>query len=395
VNKTAKIIAFMKAHPPHYDEHGWLEKVALKFHTSKGYVQGVAWRHNITTPRKIDGKTPDIRAEVFADRRIKALEAEKKKLEAKNRELSKLLDEETELKQKLAATQAISTYEIKPKCSSRTSEAVAVMVASDWHVEEIVQPKHVNNLNIYNPTISKECGEAFFKNGLRLTEIFAKDVKIETIVLALLGDFLSNDIHPELAETNAMLPMVACRYAQDMIASGIEFLLDYSKCNLIIPTAVGNHSRTTPDIRHATEQGHSLEFYMYHNLATYFRDEKRVQFLIAEGYHSFLDIFGVTIRFHHGHQIRYQGGVGGIYIPVHKAINQWNKAKHADCDVFGHWHMLRDGGNFVSNGSMIGWNPYAISIKADYEPPRQAYFLVDKHRGRTINAPILFPERRT
>jgi len=44
--------------------------------------------------------------------------------------------------------------------------------------------------------------------------------------------------------------------------------------------------------------------------------------------------------------------------------------------------------NFVSNGSLIWYNAYAESIKADFEKPAQAFFLVDKKRGKTIQAPI-------
>ena len=85
----------------------------------------------------------------------------------------------------------------------------------------------------------------------------------------------------------------------------------------------------------------------------------------------------------------YQGGVGGIYIPVNKSIAQWSKAKHADLDIFGHFHQLRDGGNFLCNGSMIGYNAFALSIKADFEEPKQILTLIDKRRGRTCTWPIL------
>jgi hypothetical protein len=104
--------------------------------------------------------------------------------------------------------------------------------------------------------------------------------------------------------------------------------------------------------------------------------------------HSYLQVYDTTIRFQHGHAIKYGGGVGGIYIPVNKAIAQWNKARHADLDVFGHFHQQRDGGNFVVNGSLIGYNAFAMSIKADYEQPKQALFLMDKKRGRTCLWPL-------
>ena len=128
---------------------------------------------------------------------------------------------------------------------------------------------------------------------------------------------------------------------------------------------------------------------MYCNLADHYRHEPRIKFLIAEGMHSYLDVYGQTIRFQHGHAIKYNGGVGGIYIPVNKAIAQWNKARHADIDVFGHFHQNIFAPNFVCNGSLIGYNTFALSIKADFEHPKQAMFLMDKKRGRTAMWPIL------
>ena len=40
------------------------------------------------------------------------------------------------------------------------------------------------------------------------------------------------------------------------------------------------------------------------------------------------------------------------------------------------------------NGSLAGYSPYALSIKADYNEPSQVFFLMDKKRGKTIVAPI-------
>jgi len=47
---------------------------------------------------------------------------------------------------------------------------------------------------------------------------------------------------------------------------------------------------------------------------------------------------------------------------------------------------------FVVNGSLIGYNAFALSIKAEYEPPSQAFFLIDKKRFRSVTIPILFDE---
>lgn len=331
------------------------------------------------------------RKSVTGDLRIAEVTNEVKSLKAR---YAVALRSIAALREKLAYKKAlagtVSTHVIEAKVPSGTTEATPILVASDWHIEEQVRPEMVSGLNEYNLDIARERGDKFFRNGLRLVEICQQDTTINTVVLALLGDFFSNDIHDELAEVNQLLPMDACLMAQDMIASGIQFLLDNSKFDIVIPTASGNHARTTRQVHISTEAGHSLEYMMYQNLASYFRKEPRVKFIIERGYHTYVQVQGLIVRFSHGHQLRYQGGIGGLYIPAGKALAQWNKAKRADLDIFGHFHSRKDGGNFISNGSMIGYNAYAVSIKADYEPPQQVFTLIDNKRGRTISAPILF-----
>ncbi len=287
--------------------------------------------------------------------------------------------------------QSLDTFEIKPKLSKGTAEGTVVMVASDWHIEENVGAE-VGGLNIFNVEIAKQRAERFFQAGLRLMQLLQQDIKIDTLVLALLGDFISNDIHEEFADVAELQPIHALATVQGYLISGIKFLLLHSSFKIVIPCHSGNHARTTKTTRFSAENGHSLEYLMYLHLAAYFRNEPRVQFIIPEGMHSYLKVYDTTIRFQHGHAVKYGGGVGGIYIPVNKAIAQWDKARRADLNVFGHFHQLRDGGNFICNGSLIGYNAFALSIKADYEQPKQALFLIDRRRGRTCTWPILVGE---
>lgn len=279
---------------------------------------------------------------------------------------------------------------IKPKKGDNESEATCFWIASDWHVEENVDPKVVLGLNEYNMAIAKERSEAYFRTGLRITDILARDIAIDTIVIALLGDFITNDIHDELVEINEVGPMHAAIYAQNLIASGIQYVLDNSKYNLIIQCHSGNHGRTTKTSQMSTENAHSLEYFMYVYLRDYFRNNKRVIFNIADGFMSYLDVYDYKVRFLHGHTVKYGGGIGGMTIPINKAIAGWDSTGHADLTVMGHFHKYGDGGNWLTNGSMIGYNGYALSIKASFEKPKQALFLIDKKRGKTMTCPIMF-----
>jgi hypothetical protein len=186
--------------------------------------------------------------------------------------------------------------------------------------------------------------------------------------------------------------MEAVMFAERLLKSCIQYILDNSTVDLVIPCNAGNHSRITKKQRHSTDVGNSLETIMYYHLAEYFKGNKRVTFVLQQGYHVILPIFdNFKIRFHHGQNIKFGGGVGGLYIPARKAISQWQKEEQVQLDCFGHLHTFKmDGDLFICNGSMIGYSPFAIAIKGDYEKPRQTFFLVDKKRGKSIVCPISF-----
>jgi len=338
--------------------------------------------------KKIPPKVEDTVKEDFTAYREKNDSATLKK---KNRVL---MDEVERLRNEVEGFERIkpvNTFTIKPKSDNSKGEATVVVLASDFHIEERVDPETVNDLNTHNLDIARKRATEFFQVALRLTEILQKDVRIDTMILALLGDFITGDIHEEMLETAEIEPTLAIIEAQKLLTSGIQFLLDNSKLNLVIPCHSGNHARTTKESRHATEAGHSLEYIMYHMMSDHFRNEKRVKFIIPRSYHSFITVYDEVIRFHHGHNIRYGGGIGGLTIPVNKAIAQWNKSrKDVTLDCFGHWHTRFDGGNFIANGSNIGFNAFAVSIKASYDRPSQTLFLIDKKRGKTCVWPILY-----
>jgi hypothetical protein len=291
--------------------------------------------------------------------------------------------------------QGNAPFVIEPKRGSGTSEATAVIVASDWHIEETVGAE-VGGLNTYSLEQAEQRAVNFFQSALRLVNLLKQDVAIPHIVLALLGDFITNaEMHNgDMAENCSLPPTLALAKAQNLLLSSIDFLLAHTEAQFTLVCHSGNHARTTHKIRFGAENGHSLEYLMYLTLAKVYRDEKRITFIISEGMHSYLDLYpgetgATTIRFHHGHAVKYGGGVGGIFIPVNKAIAMWNQGRRATLDVFGHFHTLLDGGTFVANGSLIGYNSFALSIRAAFEKPRQVLFLIDKRRGKTCTWPIL------
>jgi hypothetical protein len=221
------------------------------------------------------------------------------------------------------------------------------------------------------------------------------------MIVCLGGDFLSGNIHDDITENNLAGMNDAILNAHDKIIGGLDYLLEHTDVEqFTIPCHSGNHGRLTKEQRIATEAQNSIEYTMYQFLRRHYRNEPRMRFLISESYLSHVVLWdSYTIRFHHGHNIRYGGGIGGIYIPVNKKINEWNKARIKDengkiippvsLDVFGHFHTYIDAGNFVANGSLIGYNAFAQAIGASVEQPQQAFFLVNKRwNAKTMATPI-------
>lgn len=328
-----------------------------------------------------------------------ALDKEKKDLEKQKTQAKKkyefLLEESEKYRDLYEASIQLKenispiVYEYKPL--SNDTESVAVVLASDWHIEERVKPETVNGLNNFGIKIARTRVEQFFVNTLKLVEKEQNATKIDTLVLALLGDFISGNIHEELLENCELPPIEAMIEVENMIIGGIQYLLDHSELKLIIPCHVGNHTRITKKVHIATEAGNSLETIMYHHIKNHFNGNPRVEVLISPSYLSYLDLWGYTICFSHGHAVKYGGGVGGLTIPLRKAVAQWQKTRRADLYCIGHWHQFLDIGEAIVNGSLVGYNAFALFIKAEYERPVQTFFLINKRYNRkTVVCPILF-----
>lgn len=274
----------------------------------------------------------------------------------------------------------------KVRGNPRKAQATAVVVASDWHVDEIVKPSTVQGRNRYNPDIAQTRADKLFRKAVILTDRNRSDTTIDQCLLVLAGDFISGNIHEELLENTAMPPIDAIMYAQDLLDAGIRYLKEHGGFKQItVVCKSGNHSRITGKIRHATREGNSLEWAMYHNLA---KRHPELSWIIEESYLTTIRVYDEVVRCHHGDAIKYAGGVGGLEVPMKRAYYQWNMTEAATVNIMGHYHSYVPGYNTV-NGSLIGYNAYAAHNKFAYQPPIQAYILLDAARGITIHAPIL------
>lgn len=280
-----------------------------------------------------------------------------------------------------------------PIRARRKEEACAVVLASDWHVEERVEAAKVNGVNAYSPAIARKRAARFVEGVLWLLETERAGARVETLVLGAIGDFITGWIHEENLHGNDLAPTEAVLLAQDLLCMVVSTLLKRGGLKTLrVVCSRGNHGRITKKTHINAAARLSYEWLMFKTLAQRFEADRRVEFIIEDGLHTYVEVYDRTLRFSHGDSLKYEGGVGGLTIPLRKAIGRWNKARRADLDLIGHWHQLQYGGDFVVNGSLIGWNGYAAWIGASPEPPQQAFLLMRPGRGVAAFAPIFVTE---
>jgi len=307
-----------------------------------------------------------------------------KELDARDSSLASLWLMEKGRKQRIKIPRSLPR-----KGKKRHSTSWAFAVASDWHAGEYVDPETVSGLNAFDLDIFHKRATKFFKNSLYLTDLVRAGTDIPVFVLALLGDFISGEIHQEIREESLGSATEMTALVTDVLCDGIDFLLKEGGFeHILIPCSFGNHGRNTKEIRSSTAWKTSYEYLMYSFLAKLYKDNPKVHFQLSRGYHNYFDVMDkYKLRLHHGDAIRYAGGVGGITIPVNKAVAQWNKSpagRNTYLDIFGHYHQSKSDNCWISNGSLVGYNAFAMKIKADYEPPRQQFFTIEKDHGLTF-----------
>jgi hypothetical protein len=336
---------------------------------------------------------------------LTAAELEKNKLETRILSLKREVDEVKRLvrywndvaevrARELEAIAALgkmnSPILIEPSEKTGTSETTAILNLGDWHSEEIVDPEKVGGMNKYDLKIADQRIRKVFDGAVTLLNIWRSQTKIDTMVTHFPGDLITGHIHDDTVENTSLHPIQAIRWVQERAASGITYLLEHGGIQkMSVVCEVGNHGRTTDKMRVAMRNETSYEWLMYHTLALIFKDDPRVTFSIATGYFSKAEIYGRIFRMHHGDDIRYSGGIGGISIPVNKAIAEWNTAWTPYMDIFGHYHQHHDNAFWTCIGSLIGYSPFSIACKGKFEPPSQSMLFIEKKKGKTANLQIL------
>lgn len=275
------------------------------------------------------------------------------------------------------------------------SEAVSAFMLSDLHFGEVINPAAIDGLNAYNMTIGEMRIGKFFDNAIRLHRDFFPNLDFRGMVQFWLGDFISGDIHEELAKTNEKETIETVLILSGLLSHGLRKMLnELDGTPVHIAAVVGNHGRTTKKPAHKNKVTSSFDWLVYKMVQREFVGDDRVTFAISEGSDIRVRVLNTTFLATHGDQFKGGSGISAQVFPL--LLGDYRKRKRSistgtpyDWMLCGHFHRYLPGvSGVMANGSVCGYNEFAASHNFDYEPPLQSFFVVDSDHGVTFRTGI-------
>ena len=286
---------------------------------------------------------------------------------------------------------------LKKSSPAHGAPGVPTLLLSDLHWGEVVNPDEVNGLNKYDRSIAKARLKSTIESTIDLCTNHMVNPKYPGIVLCLGGDMISGHIHEELTETNDGTNIEHVLELFDHLTWAIDSLADvFGK--VFVPCAFGNHGRMFRQYRHKQAAATSFDWMLYTMLEKHYTNakDKRVQFQINYGFDSYYKIYDVNYLLTHGDRLGVKGGSGvvGMLGPISRGVAKV-KAEYAthkkpiDYVIMGHWHQYLSLKGIIVNGSLKGYDEYAMSNRFSYEEPRQALWFTHPKYGITFQLPVI------
>ena len=274
----------------------------------------------------------------------------------------------------------------KSKNGSITNN-IPVLLVSDMHYGENVNPKEVPDGNCYSPKVAEERWNRLINNTILKTR--TKEKRSKGIVVCFLGDDVSGDIHDELRETNFKTPIDSC---MDVAAQKVKLLQAFQKeyGKVWVVSVMGNHDRTTQKPQSKSISEHNYDTLISAMVQKQLEKNKNIEFYTPKSGEAYFELCGYNFLATHGDRIGSRGGTGFIGCSATIARGQYKTRqayaqikKPIDWLLIGHFHtpMLLE--HTIANGTLVGYSQYARDLRLEPSFPSQTLFYVDETYGVT------------
>lgn len=370
----------------------WLEEtIGILVSADAVYNQLRRWgfkRHKETVSPKIDVSVEET---VEKDRKKLGYEAEIKYWKSlyyasakQSAQIEQVLDVAKNVLQAIPSIPVL----YKMKNIDVESAQVAVSPLCDTHIGERVDLDQMSGLNKYDMDIFNKRMFGWANQVVKLVSLRQKYAQINRLVIPLLGDMVSGEIHLELVKTNVDNAMGQMIRGASIISQAIVFMSQYFQ-EIYVPCVVGNHGRMAIKPP-AKDMYMNWDYLMYQFISAYCVNQKNIKFSIPKSFFYVIEVAGKKILLMHGDGIK--GGFAGIpYYGMSRTVAQLRQtlqfrkgledelqkleAEYFDGVMIGHFHTSTEldigtGPMFVC-GCMKGGDEYSLSKLHTLSKPTQ------------------------
>ena len=266
-----------------------------------------------------------------------------------------------------------------------------IMVAplSDTHIGEHVFKEQMRGLNEYNFEIFNKRMYGWANQILKHTSYRRQIAPVDELIIPMLGDMISGDIHEELARSNMANCMEQMIRGASIIAQALMYLAPhYTKIR--VPCVVGNHGRMTrkPPMK---DKYMDWDYMLYQWMASFCRNQENIEFHIPRSFITTFKIHDKVILITHGDCISGAGSSGAILNSITKlrSVFQFRKTlqreiegaldgdleQEFDSVMIGHFHRIDEldigTGELHICGTMKGPDEFALQRLQAATKPKQ------------------------
>ena len=283
-----------------------------------------------------------------------------------------------ELAPAFQALPPIKTPKAKNQHRGDTAQIV-VAPLSDTHVGEYVDFKQMAGINQYDFEIFNSRLYGWTQQLVNLVSYRRNTADINELVVPLLGDMISGDIHEELSKTNIDHCMGQMIRGANLIAQALRYLAPHFS-SISVPCVVGNHGRMTrkPPMK---DKHMDWDYMMYQWIAAFCRNHANIKFDISQSFFHIFSVANRNILIMHGDAVSGGGSSQSLTKTISnlRSVLQYNqegfKKTQFDSVMLGHFHRVDeidiDTGELHICGCMKGPDEFAFQRVQKASHPKQ------------------------
>ena len=271
-------------------------------------------------------------------------------------------------------------------------EETMVLLYSDSHCDQVVDPSEVDNLEQYDFPIAARRHEVLVEELLKWKNEIMTQYNFRKLVFFGLGDYTSGEIHG-----HAIKSYFGCQFTNNLaIAQLIAQMLRELAAHfeeIDVWSIIGNHGRITDKYEFDKTAVPSNHDTLIMKIAeVYLKDVPNVKFNFPPGLSAIVEVEGYNFFLHHGH-----GKKGGsdVWAQAKRRAGSIVPLMRGEVHYFasGHYHSsgeapARGGARMLANGAFLACDGYSYQAIEESSEPTQLLFGVHKNNGATWRFPI-------